>query len=172
MYFFEKNQKLLRTGELGLARRNVIAPASQADYDLYRDQILGELNPRTPIESMLANRVICLSWRLKRSVLTQNQAIDALLQRNSSNPLAKLAQSLPLIFPDRSDNAQNPADDHLALGRVSIKDLSNARVTERLLMYERRIEHSLYRTLQELQRLNYIRNLQPQQEQRTINNEQ
>ena len=148
-----------------LAHQQVIAGESQADYDLYKDQILGELNPLTPIESMLADRVICLSWRLKRAVLTQNQAIDALLHRNTSNPLAKLAQSLPLIFPDRSENAQSPADDHLALGRASIKDLSNARVTERLLMYERRIEHSLYRTLQELQRLNYIRNLQPQQPQ-------
>ena len=154
-----------------LARRNVIAPESQADYDLYKDQILGELNPLTPIESMLADRVICLSWRLKRSVRTQNQAIDALLQRNTSNPLAKLAQSLPLIFPGSSDNAQSPADDNLALGRASIKDLSNARVTERLLMYERRIEHSLYRTIQELQRLTLIRNLQPQQEQRTTNDE-
>ena len=155
-----------------LAHQQVIAGESQADYDLYKDQILGELNPLTPIESMLADRVICLSWRLKRAVLTQNQAIDALLQRNTSNPLAKLAQSFPLIFPDSSDNAQNPAYDHLALGRASIKDLSNARVTERLLMYERRIEHSLYRTIQELQRLTLIRNLQPQQEQRTINNEQ
>jgi hypothetical protein len=152
-----------------LARRNVIAAESQADYDLYRDQILGELNPLTPIESMLADRVICLSWRLKRAVRTQNQAIDALLQRNTSDPLAKLAQSFPLIFPGSSDNAQNPADDHLALGRVSIKDLSNARVTERLLMYERRIEHSLYKTLQELQRLTLTRNLQLQHEQSTTN---
>jgi hypothetical protein len=151
-----------------LARRNVIAPESQADYDFYKDQILGELNPLTPIESMLADRIICLSWRLKRAVLTQNQAIDALLQRNSSNPLAKLAQSFPLIFPD---NAQTPADDHLALGRVSIKDLSNSRVTERLLMYERRIEYSLYRTIQELQRLTLTRNLQLHQEQSTTNDE-
>jgi len=145
-----------------LAHQQVIAGESQADYDLYKDQILGELNPVTPIESMLADRVICLSWRLKRAVLTQNQAIDTLFQRNTSDPLAKLAQSFPLIFPD---NAQSPADDHLALGRASIKDLSNARVTERLLMYERRIEHSLYRTIQELQRLTLTRDLQLQQSQ-------
>jgi len=90
------------------ANRNVIAPESQADYELYRNQILGELNPLTPIESMLADRVICLSWRLKRAVRIQNQAIDALLQRNASNPLAKLAQALQLKLPDRSKNAQTP----------------------------------------------------------------
>lgn len=148
------------------ARHNVIACESQADYELYRDQILDELNPLTPLESMLADRVVCLSWRLKRAVRIQNQAIDALLQRNTSDPLAKLAQSFPLIFPD---NAQSSADDHLALGRAFIKDLSNSRVTERLLMYERRIEHSLFKTMQELQRLNLIRNLQPQQDQPTTN---
>jgi len=147
------------------ANRNVIAPESQADYELYRNQILGELNPLTPIESMLADRVICLSWRLKRAVRIQNQAIDALLQRNTSNPLAKLAQSLQLKLPDRSKNAQTAAEDNLALGRASITDLSNARVIERLLMYERRIEHSLFRTIQEFQHLNLIRNLQQHQSQ-------
>ena len=147
------------------ANRNVIAPESQADYELYTDQILRELNPLTPIESMLADRVICLSWRLKRAVRIQNQAIDALLQRNTSNPLAKIAQSLQPKLHDRSKNAQTPTEDNLALGRASITDLSNARVIERLLMYERRIEHSLFRTIQELQHLNLIRNLQQHQSQ-------
>ena len=147
------------------ANRNVIAPESQADYELYREQILAELTPLTPIESMLADRVICLSWRLKRAVRIQNQAIDALLQRNTSNPLAKIAQSLQLKLPDRSKTAQTPAEDNLALGRASITDLSNARVIERLLMYERRIEHSLFRTIQQLQHLNLIRNLQQHQSQ-------
>jgi len=48
----------------------------------------------------------------------------------------------------------------LALGRLAIKDFSNARVLDRLLMYERRIEHSLYKTLLELQRLRLMRKLE------------
>ncbi len=139
------------------ARQPVIAGESQADYDLYRDRMLAELAPITPLESMLADRVITLSWRLKRSVRFQNQAIDAMLQRNGSNPLAKLVQSLHLNLPDRSNPGQSPSDDPLALGRAAINDLSNARVLERLLMYERRIEHSLYKTILEIQRLNIIR---------------
>ena len=47
----------------------------------------------------------------------------------------------------------------LALGRMAIKDFANARVLERLLMYERRIEHSLYKTILEFQRLHLIRKL-------------
>jgi hypothetical protein len=42
---------------------------------------------------------------------------------------------------------------------MAIKDFSNSRVLERLLMYERRIEHSLYKTMLELQRLQLLRKL-------------
>jgi len=42
---------------------------------------------------------------------------------------------------------------------VVLKDFSNSRVLDRLLMYERRIEHSLYRTMAELQRLRLVREL-------------
>jgi hypothetical protein len=45
---------------------------------------------------------------------------------------------------------------------MAIKDFANARVLDRLLMYERRIEHSLYKTILELQRLNLIRKLDPE----------
>jgi len=54
-----------------------------------------------------------------------------------------------------------PPDPALALGRAVVKDLSNARVIERLLMYERRIEHSLFKTILELQRLTLTREFNP-----------
>ena|GEM_PF-1255384 len=54
-----------------------------------------------------------------------------------------------------NSNAQSRASFH----RMVIKDFSNARVLEHLLLYERRIEHSLYRTMLELQRLTLIRKL-------------
>ena len=141
------------------ARRNVLPSESRAEYDLHTRRILDEIAPASPIEAILADRVISLSWRLKRAVRIQNQAIEALLHRNASSPLAKLAQSLTPESRRPSKTAQSPADDQLALGRASIKDLSNARVIERLLMYERRIENSLLKTIQELQRLNIMRNL-------------
>jgi hypothetical protein len=73
--------------------------------------------------------------------------------------LAKLTKSLFFkgqnpLHEDTSESATA-----LALGRLAIKDFSNARVLERLLMYERRIEHSLYKTLIELQRLNLVKKL-------------
>jgi hypothetical protein len=141
------------------ARQDVISSESQADFDQYRDQMLAELDPVSPMESMLAERIVTLSWRLKRICCIQNQTIDALNADNTLSPLAKLTKSL--FFkgqnPPQEDTSESATA--LALGRLAIRDFSNARVLERLLMYERRIEHSLYKTLLELQRLNLVKKL-------------
>jgi len=134
------------------ARQDVITAEDQAQFDQYRDQILDELNPLTRMESMLANRIVGLSWRLKRAVSIQNQAIDAMLK-----PKHSLLPKIALPGQPQPD----PPDPALALGRAAIKDLSNSRVLERLLMYERRTENSLYKTVLELQRLNLIRSFAP-----------
>jgi len=142
-----------------LTRQDVISSESQADFDLYRDQILAELAPVSPMESMLAERIVSLSWRLKRAGRIQNQAIDALNARNTSSPLAKLTQSLSFNLAGKSLSNTGGFNGQLALGRLAIKDFANARVLDRLLMYERRIEHSLYKTILEFQRLNLIKKL-------------
>ncbi len=144
-----------------LARHDVISSESQADFDLYRRQLLAELAPVSPMESMLAERIVTLSWRLKRVGRIQNQTIDALNARNTSSPLTKLTKSLSFNIAGKSLSNAGGFNGELTLGRLAIKDFSNARVLDRLLMYERRIEHSLYRTLLELQRLHLIRKLDP-----------
>ena len=145
-----------------LTRQNVISSESQADFDLYREQMLAELAPAGPMESMLAERIVTLSWRLKRAGRIQNQTIDALHADNTSSPLSKLAQSLLFKNHDQSQDGLAASATHLPLGRLAIKDFANARVLDRLLMYERRIEHSLYKTILELQRLHLIRKLDPE----------
>jgi len=142
-----------------LTRRDVITSESQADFDLYRQQLLAELTPVSPIESMLAERIVTLSWRLKRVCRIQNQTIDALNERNTSSPLAKLTQSLSFNIAGKSLSNSDGCNGELTLGRLAIKDFADARVLDRLLMYERRIEHSLYKTLLEFQRLNLIRKM-------------
>ena len=142
------------------ARQTVISSENQDDFCLERDRILSDLVPESPMEYMLAERIVILSWRLQRIDHIQNQTIDALSARNTSSPLTKLTQSLlfkgkGLSQADSSDSAKD-----LDLGRVAIKDFSNSRVLDRLLMYERRIENSLFKTILELQRLTLIRKLQ------------
>jgi len=143
------------------ARQAIISSESQADFDLYREQMLAELAPATTMESMLAERIVNLSWRLKRVCRIQNQAIDALNEDNTSGPLAKLTQSFLLKNLVQSQGDPSASAPDLTLGRMAIKDFSNTRVLDRLLMYERRIEHSFYKTILEFQRLNLIRKLDP-----------
>jgi len=141
------------------ARQNVICSEKQAEFDLHRRRFLDELNPTTPMESMLAERIVSLSWRLKRIVNIQNQAIDALHARSTTGPLTRLTQSLFSKTLDRPQAAPSESAPELALGRLAINDFANQRVLERLLMYERRIENSLYKTVLEFQRLTLIKKL-------------
>ena len=152
-----------------LTRKDVIRSESQADFDIYRRRILEELPPDTPMESLLAERIVSLSWRLKRIGRIQNQTIDALNTSDASSPLAKLTKSLlpknhhqPQDRPSESAPARRSLGvdgNNLTLGRLAIKDFTNARVLDRLLMYERRIENSLYKTILELQRLTLVKKI-------------
>ena len=136
-----------------LARQDVIRGEEQEEFNLYREELFWELNPLGTMECRLAERIVSLAWRLRRAERIQNEAFDALLTKDMSSPLARLTQSL------RSRGADQPPDDadgfdaDPALGRTVVRDFSSARVLDRLLMYERRIESSLYRTMAELQKL-------------------
>jgi hypothetical protein len=131
------------------ARHDVIITESQEEFDLHRHALLAELAPEGPMESILADRIVSLSWRLKRADLIQNQTIDALHEESTAKLFPALTR---LLTPENQDP-------DLILGRIALKDFSNERVLDRLLMYERRIEHSLYKTTLELQRLRLLRNL-------------
>jgi hypothetical protein len=141
------------------AERDVITSENQANFDLYRRQLLDELSPVSPMESILAERIVTLSWRLKRAGRFQNQAIDTLNADLTRSPLAKLSQSLFRSVAGESSSDAAGSNGELALGRLAVKDFGDARVLERLLMYERRLENSLYKTLLEFQRLNIARRL-------------
>jgi len=137
-------------------RLNIINSESQTDFDLHRQNFLTELAPQGPTESLLADRIITLSWRLKRIENIQNQTIDALNSPDNQSPLAKLKRSL---LPNTQPHIENTNSPDLTLGRMAVNDFTNTGVLEKLLMYERRIESSLYKTLLELQRLNLLRNM-------------
>ncbi len=154
-----------------LAEYDVITSESEADFDLYRRQLLDELNPASPMESILAERIVTLSWRLKRAGRFQNQAIDFLTSNQTNDPIKKLTQSLIFKSLKLSQPTPSASDDHLALGRLAVKDFSNERVLEHLLMYERRIESSLLKMLLEFQRLNIVRKLEQSSPRRLMGGE-
>ena len=141
------------------ARQAVISSESRADFDLYRDQILAELVPATPMESILAERIVNLSWRLKRVNKIQNQTFDVINKPDKTSPLSRLTQSMLSKYGGLLPANHSDSSNILNLGRLAVKDFSNTRVLERLLIYERRIENSLYKTFLEFQRLKLIKQL-------------
>jgi len=144
------------------ALESVIKGEKQADFDLFRDEMIAELAPAGAVESMLAERFVSLSWRLARVERIQDQAIDAMIDKQLNSPLARMAEGmLPKSLRKQNTDGQE-AD--LTLGKVAIKDFSNSRVLERLLMYERRIENSMLKTMDELRRRRIMRELEQARE--------
>ena len=50
------------------------------------------------------------------------------------------------LYPVPQDDNEDPPL-YIPLGRLAVKDFSNSRVLDRLLMYERIIENSLHKTI-------------------------
>ncbi len=145
-----------------LAKKIVIHTESKAEFELHHDQMLTDLKPVGPMESILAQRIITLSWRLKRSDNVQAATINTMEAENASKPLTDLTQSMIRRALGKSTPAApfvpKPV---LNLGRLIIKDFSNARVLDRLSLIERRIEDSLIRTKLHFQHLKLIRQMTP-----------
>ncbi len=55
-----------------LARDTVIQGEDPAEFEMYREGMLQTLAPAGPVEAMLAERVVGLSWRLLRAERLQN----------------------------------------------------------------------------------------------------
>jgi hypothetical protein len=134
------------------AAEAVIEGENQADYEAYLDNFLAELQPVGMVETMMAARFVCLSWRLKRAERMHNQAIDKMIEYEVTSPLARQsrklmchAQGIPL-----GDKRYTPG--HLPLGRIAWKDFADGRVLDRLILYERRIENSMLRMLREFKK--------------------
>jgi hypothetical protein len=133
-------QNAVKHGLLG--EQVVVAGEDRARFARHRDEMLRALGPVDEVEITLAERVIGLSWRLQRVQRLQVQAFEALCAGPGAGPAAE------------------GSDEELALGRIVVKDFSEARVLDRLLMYERRLEHSLCRILGELRKEHLFHNLE------------
>jgi len=134
-----------------LAREAVIQGEDPEEFALYREGMLAELVPAGAVEAMLAERVVGLSWRLRRAERLQNAAFAA-LDEGEPTPLleARHEEWKQLKGNEWERGLAGLFDEDAALGRVVVEDFGGARVLDRLLMYERRIESSLYRTMAQL----------------------
>ncbi len=139
------------------ALETLIKGENREDFDLFHDNLLEEFDPQGAVETMLAERIVSLGWRLMRVVRIQDQVFDVMIEKDEPSPMQKQINSMK---PKEMRDDRRGAGPDLVLGRVAIKDLSNSRVLERLLMYERRIENSLHKTMDELHKRKLVRELE------------
>jgi len=127
-----------------LAEQVVIHGEDPAQFDLYREGMLAELDPEGAVEEMLAERAVSLAWRLRRAERLQSAVFATVYRENANDVVLWPKHGLPI--------KPGPGEDEVVLGQVVMTDFARAQVLDRLLVYERRIESSLYRTMRELRR--------------------
>ena len=69
-----------------LAKEVVIKGEDPGEFEFYREQMLAELAPAGQMESMLAQRIVGLSWRLRRAERLQTAAFDKVEDKKEPEP--------------------------------------------------------------------------------------
>jgi len=144
----------------GLFAESVIEGENEADYEAFHDEMLAELAPVGSVESMLAERVISLWWRLRRAERMQNQVIDDMIGRIVTNRPARRKRECYYINQGIRLNDPRVDLDDLPLGRIANSDWSYCRVLDRMMLYERRIENSVIKLMKELKRFQIMRQIE------------
>jgi hypothetical protein len=133
-----------------LAQETVIRGEDAGEFAVHRDRMLRDLAPVGDGELDMAERIAGLSWRLRRAERLQTEAFEELYERMAAGtpgggtPVEGVTESTA-----EAAGGAGSGTDRL-LGRMLVEDFSNARVLDKLLLYERRIENSLFRTTREL----------------------
>ncbi len=128
-----------------LSRAAVLHGEDWEEYTIFHEEMMNELQPDGVQEEELAERIVDLSWRLRRARRYQNAVFEALYDQYVAESAEAEAR------PEADTGGLVPSDP--VLGRMLLADFSGERVLERVLLYERRIENSLSRVRTELRSL-------------------
>jgi hypothetical protein len=122
----------------GLRARGVVLPGEGPDeYQHYRERMLAELQPRDLPDQERAERIVGLAWQLRRAGRYHSAVFEALCEQQAAAEAAAAAEAgVEAGGLEASDGV---------LGRMLVADFSGPRVLERVQLYERRIENSLFR---------------------------
>ena len=139
---------------------DVVSWEDPSEFQRHRETLLAELAPAGMMETVLAERVVSLTWRLQRAQRMQTEVLNHLTAEPTGKPpLASLLKALAQKNKQPSRDAGRRQTEH-TIGRALCDDWAHEAVLDRMLMYERRIESSLFRTSAELQRLQLMRKLE------------
>jgi hypothetical protein len=134
------------------AQRVIVKGEDPGKFALYREGMLEDLEPMGSVEALLAERVVNLAWRLRRAERLEGAAWDVL----EAQRVAKARDQ-----PGESDIQD---DEEAVLARMVVQDFGKHKLLDQLLGYERRIESSLYRTMNELRKERILRQVKAAEE--------
>ena len=136
-----------------LSRQPVILGESARSFRRFSRMVKQEeLKPRTAMESILADRIVCLLWRLKRLERVERDIISGDVERWST-PRSRGRLELP------------------ALGAAMVGRLSNRDTFGKLSRYETAIERSLMRMRAEFCKLQEARQAQMTKDEEVMTNQ-
>jgi hypothetical protein len=142
----------------GFFTEEVVIKGEDPDqFACYREALLADLAPAGTVECAMAERIAGLAWRLRRAERLQTEAFETLYEKAAAEAAAGTMPSggVPETVPGGPGGADG------ILGRMLVEDFSHARVLDRLLLHERRIENSMYRTMRELREHKRLRLAEP-----------
>jgi hypothetical protein len=165
----------------GLLARDVVLPGEDEEaFENLRNQVWADRSPVGPIEEFLVDRIVNAMWRLQRLARTETALLHSLVQGLKADQLAKEASSyqepfmdfglVPRITDEAAHKMAHEAARHAAferdrdevlLGRVIHADANEGEVFAKLARYERSLERSLLRALDELRLLQNGRRSRP-----------
>jgi hypothetical protein len=158
---------------MGFLPVNVVLPGEDADAfeDLW-NKVRANLSPVGPIEESLVDRVVNAMWRLQRSGRAETALFYWRMQGLKADRLVIQVRSyektipefsLPTVITDKAAHAEAKEAlgqavyerdrDEVLLGRALDTDAKEGDALGKLARYERSLERSLFRTLDELHQL-------------------
>ncbi|MBN2128212.1 MAG: hypothetical protein JW741_01905 [Sedimentisphaerales bacterium] len=150
-------QPVLRTYIMAGARRipyhqqNVADFEDLAEFNLLSNTMLAKLAPVGCMETLLAEHIVSLSWRLKRAAYMQNVVVEH-ISAEAAKMRAKQAESVSPEAANQQIDGHIVADERTAVVRAVLRDFGDTKVIEGLRRYERQIQKSLRKAHTEYQR--------------------
>ena len=136
------------------ARQAVIPGEDPAEFEAHREQMVAELAPVGAVETMLAERVVGLAWRLRRAERLGNEAFNAMYLKEA---ICGYGRGRRAEMAEAAEGEPDVRAEDLIVGQAVLDDCSGGMVLDRLLTYERGIEQSFYKAMRELDRLQRLR---------------
>jgi hypothetical protein len=165
----------------GLLARDVVLPEEDADaFEELRNQVRASLSPIGPIEEFLIDQIVNAMWRLRR--LAQAEALlfhsrmhavkaDRISSEMRSYEKAAFPGLLVTVITDETAHTEASEAlrcatyerdrDEVLLGRAIAADAKEGDAFAKLSRYERSLERSLLRALEELRKLQDRRESRP-----------